>query len=56
MSDKWFWILVAGVIGGFAFAAGSSLEAKTEAKIKSRQSTAGADVVGARTENTPGVY
>ena len=58
MSSRWFWVLVAGVIGGFAFAAGSSIEGKVEKKFGATapESTAGADVPGARTSRTPGVY
>lgn len=54
--NSWFWILVAGIIGGFAFAAGGTLWGKAESKLGITESTAGADVVGARTANTPGVY
>lgn len=51
MSDKWFIALILGIIGGFAFAAGSTLWDKTEQKFRaqSRESTQGADVVGAQT-------
>lgn len=55
-SDRLFWALVIGILGGFAFAAGSTLWTKTEPKLGIADSTAGADVPGARTAQTPGVY
>jgi hypothetical protein len=55
-NGKWFWVLAAGIVGGFAFAAGSTLWEKTQSKLGITETTAGAAVVGARTANTPGVY
>lgn len=54
--NSWFWVVVAGIIGGFAFAAGGTLWSSTESKLGIGLPTAGADVVGARTAQTPGVY
>jgi len=59
VDSKWFWVLVAGVIGGFAFAAGSSLYSRTEDKMSKLGiglPTAGSGGPGSRTQNTPGVY
>ncbi len=59
LSEKWFWILVTGALAGFAFAAGSDAEGVAKAKLQDlhqRDSTAGSNVVGARTDNTPGVF
>lgn len=56
MKGNFWWLIIAGIIGGFAFAAGSSLEAKTEARFGIGNSTAGEGGPGSRTANTPGVY
>lgn len=51
MTDRHWWaLLIAGVIGGFAFYAGGTLWTKTESKLGIGETTAGAPVVGARTE------
>lgn len=57
MSEKLFWALVLGVIGGFAFYFGGDLYTKTASKFeKPGDSTVGAPVVGARTDGTAQVY
>lgn len=53
--EKLFWLLIAGIVGGFAFAAGGSLWTKTESKLRIGETTAGADSVGAGTQTTTGV-
>ncbi|HZU30973.1 MAG TPA: hypothetical protein VFB79_07660 [Candidatus Angelobacter sp.] len=57
MNRDWFWVLLAGIVGGFAFAAGSSIEGRVEKRLSSTYvyppSTVGAGTVGSR---TGGVY
>ena len=52
MNRNLFWFLVAGIIGGFAFAAGSSLETRAEKKLSGLPNS-GACVNGAPTTNAP---
>lgn len=48
-----FWLVAAGIVTGFAFAVGSSLEARAENRLKAGLSNNGAGVTGTPTTIAP---